>query len=69
MEINKEKVMDLIDAVVLNPEHARRYPYQMSGRPEPAGGSGKGSCVKPRFIVADEPTSASTSPSWPDFLL
>lgn len=53
----EEKVMDLIDAVGLNPEHARRYPYQMSGGQNQQAVLARALASNPDFIVADEPTS------------
>ncbi len=51
------RVMDLIETVGLNPEHARRYPYQMSGGQNQRVVLARVLASNPDFVVADEPTS------------
>ena len=53
-----EKIMDLMETVGLNAEHATRYAHEFSGGQRQRIGIARASAVDPKFIVCDEPVSA-----------
>ncbi|MDO9573389.1 MAG: ATP-binding cassette domain-containing protein [Candidatus Contubernalis sp.] len=53
----RKKAYELIDMVGLNKEHLNRYPHELSGGQIQRAVLARILSLKPRFIVADEPTS------------
>lgn len=54
----QEKILDLMDKVGLNSEHASRYAHEFSGGQRQRIGIARSLAVNPEFIVCDEPVSA-----------